>query len=84
MKKTYVDAFKIQPLNQDGIQSADIKINNYNPPDLTFQHIPVKEKVKNIEVNRMRNGYIIDILPSVDICEIIQTGSKMIEIYEGN
>ena len=31
----------------------------------------------------MRNGYIIDTLTSVDICEIVQTGGKVIEIYEG-
>ena len=31
----------------------------------------------------MRNGYIIDILTSVDICEIVKNGGKVIEIYEG-
>ena len=32
-----------------------------------FQHLPVEEKVKNVEVNRMKNGYIIHVLTSVDI-----------------
>ena len=31
----------------------------------------------------MRNGYIIDTLTSVDICEIVKIGGKVIAIYEG-
>ena len=31
----------------------------------------------------MRNGYIIDTLTSVDICEIVKIGGRVIEIYEG-
>ena len=31
----------------------------------------------------MRNGYIIDTLTSVDICEIVKIGGKVIKIYEG-
>ena len=31
----------------------------------------------------MRNGYIIDTLTSVYICEIVKIGGKVIEIYEG-
>ena len=31
----------------------------------------------------MRNGYIIDVLTSVDICEIVKIGGKIIQIYEG-
>ena len=45
--------------------------------------MPVKEKVKNIEINRLRNGYIIDTLTSVDIYEIVKTGEIVIQIYEG-
>ena len=83
MNNVYVDAFNNQTFNQDGDESAIIRIKYYNPPDLIFQHFPVKEKVKNVEVNRMRNGYIIDTLTSVDICEIVKIGGKVIEIYEG-
>ena len=82
MNKTYVDAFNNQTFNEDGNESAILKLKYYNPPDLIFQHLPVKEKVKNIEVNRMRNGHIIDTLPSVDNQEIVKIG-KIIEIYEG-
>ena len=35
-----------------------------------------------MEINRMRNGYIIDTLRSVDIQEIVKIGGKVIEIYE--
>ena len=31
----------------------------------------------------MRNGYIIHTSTSVDICEIIKTGEKLIETCEG-
>ena len=31
----------------------------------------------------MQNGYIIDTLTSVDICEIVKIGRKVIEKYEG-
>ena len=31
----------------------------------------------------MRNGYNIDTLTSVDFCEIVKVGGKVIEIYEG-
>ena len=73
MNKTYVDAFNNQTFNQDGDESS-LRIENYNPPNLIFQHLPVKQKIKIIEVNRMRNGYIFDTINSinsVDICEIV-------------
>ena len=31
----------------------------------------------------MRNGYITQVLTSVDILEIVKIGGKVIEIYEG-
>ena len=31
----------------------------------------------------MKNGNIIDVLTSVDICEIVKIGGKVVEIYEG-
>ena len=60
MNDVYVEAFNSQTLNKDGDESAILTIKYYNPPNLIFQHLPVKEKVKKIEVNRMRNEYIID------------------------
>ena len=79
----YVEAFNNQTFNKDYDESAILTIKYYNPPDIIFQHLPIKEKVKKIEVNRMRNGYIIDTLTSVDIQEIVKIGGKVIEIYEG-
>ena len=63
--------------------SATLKIKYYNPKNLIVQHLPVKDREKKIEINRMRNGYIIDYLTSVDIQEIVKIGGKVIEIYEG-
>ena len=83
MNDVYVEAFNNQTFNQDGDESAILTLKYYNPPDLIFQHLPVKEKVNKIEVNRMRNGYIIDKLTSVDIQEIVKIGGKVIEIYQG-
>ena len=83
MNNVYVEAFNNQTFNQDRDESAILRIKYYNPSNLIFQHLPVKENVKNVEVNRMRNGYIIDVLTSVYIQEIVKIGGKVIEIYEG-
>ena len=80
MNDELVEKFKNQTFTQG---SAILKITYYNPKDLIVQHIPIKEKEKKIEINRMRNDYIIDTLTSVDIQEIVKIGGKVIEIYEG-
>ena len=82
MNNVYVEALIIKSFNQDGKEIAISKLNFYHPPLPIFQNLPVKEKVKNIEVDRMRNGYIIDTLTSVDICEIVKMGGEVFEIYE--
>ena len=71
-------------------RSAFLTIKYYNPENLIFQHLPIKEKIKNPyknnrleEINRMRNGVIIDTLTSVDIVEIVKYGGEILEIYEG-
>ena len=46
MKNVYVEAFNNQIFNQDGDESAILRIKYYNPRDLIFQHLRVKEKVK--------------------------------------
>ena len=83
MKDVSVETFNNQTLNQDGDESVILTIKYYNPPDLIFRHLPVKEKVKKIEVNRMRNGSIIDTLTSIDIQAVVKIGAKMIEKCEG-
>ena len=75
---TFVDAFNNQTFNEDGDECAILRIKYYNPHDLIFQHWPNKENVKEIEVNRMRNGYIIDTLTSVDIQEIVKIGGNVV------
>ena len=83
MNDVYVKLFNDQTFNEDGDGTAILTVKYYNPPNLIFQHLPVKEKVKNVEVDRRRNGCIIDTLTSVDIHEIVEIGRKVIEIYEG-
>ena len=80
MNNDLVNKFNNQTFNKG---SAILKIKYYNPKNLIVQHLPVKEKEKKIEINRMRNGYIIDTLTSVDIQEIDKIGGKVVEIYEG-
>ena len=50
---------------------------------MIVQHLPVNEREKKIEVNRIRNGYITQISTSVDIQEIVKSGGQVIEIYQG-
>ena len=80
MNEEIVKKFNTGNFNQG---SAFLKIKYYNPKNLIVQHLPIKEKVNKMEINCMRNGYIIDTLTSVDIQEIIKVGGKVIEIYEG-
>ena len=80
MNNELVIKFNNQKFNQG---SAILKIKYYNPKNLIVQHIPIKERVNKLENNRMRNGYIIDTLTSVDIQGIVKIGGKVIEIYEG-
>ena len=44
----------------------------------------MEEKVENTEVNRMRNGYMINTLTSVDIRKLIKIGGIVIRLYEGD
>ena len=80
MNDELVNKFNTCNFNQG---SAILKIKYYNPRDLIVQHLPIKELVNKMEINRMRNGYIVDTLTSVDIQEIVKIGSKVIQIFEG-
>ena len=71
-------------------RSAFLTVKYHNPPNLIFQHLPIKEKIENPyknnrleEINRMRNGIIIDTLTSIDIVEIVKYGGIILEVYEG-
>ena len=59
MNDELVEKFNNQTFTQG---SAILKIKYYNPKNLIVQHLPVKEREKKIEINRMRNGYIVRIL----------------------
>ena len=71
-------------------RSTFLTVKYHNPENLTFQHLPIKEKIENPyknnrfeETNRMRNGIIIDSLTSIDIVEIVKGGGVILEVYEG-
>ena len=46
MNDNQVEAFVNQTFNHDEKKSAISKRNSDIPPDLVFQHLPVKEKAK--------------------------------------
>ena len=72
MNEIYVEAFNVQTFNQNGTENEILITKYYNPLNLIFQHLPGKEKVKSIEVNRTSNGYILMFLTNVDIQEIVK------------
>ena len=76
MNIIYVEAFSNQTFKQDGNENAISKIELSNPPNLILRHLPVNEKVKNIEVNWMPNVYLIDSLTIVDIKENVKLEKK--------
>ena len=45
MNDVFVKAFNNQTFNEDGNESAILRIKYYNPRNLIFQHLPGKEKV---------------------------------------
>ena len=72
------------------IRSVFLTVKYHNPENLIFQHLSVKEKIKNPyknnrleELNRMRNGIITDTLTSVDIVEIVKCRGVTLEVFEG-
>ena len=67
-----------------------LTVNYHKPENLVFQHFSVKEKIENPyksnsseEIFRMRNGIIIDTLTCVDLVEIVNYGSIILEVFEG-
>ena len=60
-----------------------LKIKYFCPKNLIFQHIPVKKRVRKMEIIRVRNGYLFQTLTSVDFQEIVKIGGIVFEVYEG-
>ena len=60
--------------------NAILKIKYYNPKILTVQHLPVKEKLNKIEINRMQKGCIVVISTSVATQEIVKIRGMTIQI----
>ena len=80
MNDERVEKFNIQTFTQG---SAFLKVKYYNPKHFPSQLLPVKEKVIKMEINRLGNGYITQVLTSVDIQEIIEIGGRVIQRFEG-
>ena len=80
MNDIFVNDYKIKSFIKDGNDSAILVKRSYNPPKAIFQNLAVKGKNKNVEADRLRNGYTKDTLTSDEICEIVNTGGK---VYEG-
>ena len=80
MNDDLVEKFNIGKFNQG---SAVLNIKYYKPENLIVQHLPVKAKEKKMGIIRMRNGYITQVLTSVDIQEIVKFGGRVNEIFEG-
>ena len=66
MNDVYVESFNNQTFKEKCDGNTFWIIKHSNPLNSLFQHVPVTEKVKSIEVNPIRTGWIIDILTSVD------------------
>ena len=49
LNDVYIETFNNQSFNQDGNESALLRINYYNPPNLMFQHILIRRKFKKLK-----------------------------------
>ena len=43
MKDVYVEALNSQRLNENGNESAILRIKEYNPPNIIFEHLQIKK-----------------------------------------
>ena len=57
MNDEFVEKFNSSNFTQG---SAILKIKYHNPKKLIVQHLPVKERVMKMEIDCMRNGFILD------------------------
>ena len=70
-------------------KSGFFKVRYYNPKEIIFQHMSVKEnsfndrKNRYEEINRFRNGDITQHLTSVEIEEVVRSGGYVVKILEG-
>ena len=49
----------------------------YNPQMLIVQHLHIKEKGKNIEINRMKRSYFVVVMT------FVKFGGNVVEVHEG-
>ena len=71
---------------------AFLTIKCHKPKNLLFKQIPKKgkkivdpiKKERLEEYNKMKEGRIIDTLPSIDGIEIINSGGIVLQVYDGS
>ena len=71
-------------------RSSFSTVNYHKPENSIFQHLSVREKIKNPYKNNrlekikiLRSRIIVGTLTSVDIFEIVKCGVVILEVYEG-
>ena len=69
--------------------SAFLRVRYYNPKNLIFLLSPMNESnfldgKKYKDVNRLRNGYVSQVLTNVNIVEIVKMGGKICITNERN
>ena len=70
-------------------KSGFYKVRYYNPKEFIIQHMSGKENVfiyrkkRSEEINRFKNGDIIQHLSSVDIEEVVRSGGYIVKMLEG-
>ena len=79
MNDNLVNAFNNQSLTES---CAILSIKYSNPEDMILHHTQAKEKLREVEVNKMRFVFTTGILSSFDIQDIVKTGGKVFESYE--
>ena len=80
MNDEIVEKFDTQTLTKG---SAFLKVLYYKLSEWIFQHLWVRQKNRRTERSRMRNGYIREILASLDMKGTFILGGKVIKIHEG-
>ena len=70
----------LNEFNSQTFKSVILKIKYYNPKDRKLQH-EIKKRFKT-ELNRLRNGYNVNTLTSVDIQKIVKVGVKLLKFMK--
>ena len=79
MRDEFVEKISTQSFSRE---NANLKVLYSNASEWILQHLAVREKVKKTQINKLRNGHVIDAINSVDIQKIVKLAGKVLKIYE--